>query len=196
MSGPQRIEWRHRRPRRALNNLGWYVAVAILGVACFWLLFGNEPGELDTGASNPLVMVPPVATVLAVLGALALLVPVVRQPVVAADHYALLVRTGVGRTLALPWAQIAEIAIVIVGHERHLLVRCRAGVDLHGGSPGWLERGPLRRLTRNGEGCDVSGYDLAVPMRDFVGGVHAQLTALAAFAPDTVVFAGEASYGG
>jgi hypothetical protein len=194
MAGPQRIEWRRRRPQRALSNLGWYGAVAVLGVACVWLLFGHEPQELDTGVANPLAVVPAVVTVLAVLGAAVLLLPVARRPVVAADHYALLVRAGVGRTLALPWVRISEIAMIVVKHERYLLVRCRAAVDLPGERPGWWEQGPLRRLATAGAPCDVTRYDLAVPMRDFVGGVQAQMTALAAFAPDTVAFADQAHW--
>jgi hypothetical protein len=191
MGGPQRIEWRRRLPQRALSNLGWYGAVAALGVACVWLLFGGEPVRLDSGAANPLASVPSVVTALAAAGAAAMLVPVVRWPLVAADHYALLVRTGAWRTLALPWVAIAEISLLTLGHERYLLVRCRADPGLPGDRPGWLDRSALRALARRETERPVDSYDFAVPMRDFLGSVEAQFTALAAFAPDTVAFVGD-----
>ena len=191
MAGPRRIEWRRRWPQRAVSNFGWYGAVAALVVACVWLLFGGEPDRLDSGASNPLAVVPPSVTVAAVAGALVMVVPVLRWPLVAADHYALLVRTGAGRMLSLPWVSVAEISLVTVGHERYLLVRCRPDPDRPGDRPSRLDRAPLRALDRRARAGTTDGYDLAVPMRDFLGSVEAQVTALAAFAPDSVTFAGE-----
>lgn len=188
MTGSQRIEWRRCRPTRALSNLRWYAAVAVLGVACVWLLFGGEAGQLEGGGQNPLAAVPVVVTTMAVLGGAAMVVPIVVRPTVAADHYALLVRTGLGRRLALPWAQVAEVAVITVGHERHLLVRYAAGAGDTCARPGWVERAPLRRVLRPAAGGRWDRFDLAVPMRDFVGSVDSQLAALAAFAPDTVIF--------
>ncbi|MBT8228067.1 MAG: hypothetical protein HKP61_19125 [Dactylosporangium sp.] len=190
MAGPHRIEWRRRWPHRALSNFGWYSAVAVLIVACVWLLFGTETGQLDDGAANPLAPVPGIVTVLAAAGMLLMAVPVLVRPTVAADHYALLVRSGVARRLALPWARVEEIAMATVGHERYLLIRCRQRPDLPGDEPGWLERAPLRGLARRYPAGGWECFDLAVPTRDFVGGPQAQLTALAAFSPDTVTFTG------
>ena len=191
MTGSQRIEWRRRWPQQALSNFGWYGAVAVLGVACVWLLFGGESDQLESGAENPLSIVPPAVTVLAALGALVMAVPVLLRPEVAADHYALLVRSGPGRRLALPWAAVAEVAVVTEDHERYLLVRCAHDTGVPCDWPGWLEQAPLRRLRRTGSTGDWSHFDLAVPMRDFIGGGEAQLAALAAFAPDTVLIAGD-----
>ncbi len=210
MAGPQRIEWRRRSPRRALNNLCWYGVIAVLLLACFWLLFGNEPQQLDDGSANPLASLPRVLTVVAAAGALVMVVPVLRQPMVAASHYALVVRPGWGRTLSLPWAGIAEIAVVSTGYGRYLVIRSRPGPGHPGARPGWLDQAALRRLRRararrdaprpghagrdatswQGRG-QAAGYDLAVPLAGFVGGVQAQLGSLAAFAPDTVAVVSE-----
>lgn len=190
MASPQRIEWRRRPPRRGLSNLGWYGVIAVLAVACVWLLFGDEPRRADGGDDNPLAALPLITTALSAAGAVAMAVPVLRRPVVAANHYALLVRPGSIRLLALPWAGIEEIRVARAGHERYLVVRQRMGPSVAGASPGWFDQGPLRRLRRAGGGASRlwTGYDVAVPMRDFVGGAAAALAALAAFAPDTVAF--------
>lgn len=190
MAGPERIEWRRRSPQRVLSNFGWYGAVSVLVVACVWLLFGRESRSASGGAENPLAALPALVTVLAAVGALVMMLPVLRRPLVAANHYALLVRPGFGRTLALPWAGISEVAIVTVDHGRYLLVRRRAGLSLAGARPGWADQGPLRRLRRLRPDTSWSGYDLAVPMVEFTGGLRAQVAALAAFAPDTVAFVG------
>lgn len=188
MAGPRRIEWRRRSPQRALSNLGWYGVIAVLVVACIWLLFGNEPRTLDGGGDNPLALLPTLVTALGMAGAAVMVVPVLRRPVVAANHYALLVRPGAGRTLALPWVGIAEIAVAVSGHRRYLLVRRHRGMDLRGAQPGWLDQAVLRRLQRGAPDARWAEYDLAVPMDVFVGGVQAQLSGLAAYAPDTVAF--------
>lgn len=192
MTGSQRIEWRSRSPRRALSNLRWYGAVAVVLLACVWLLFGSEPETLNDGSVNPLASIPVVVTLLSVAGAAGMMVPVVRRPTVAANHYALVVRAGLGRTLTLPWAAVAEIAITAASPagERFLLVRLLRDAPAPVTEPGWLDRAPLRRLLRTPAGGEWAGYDLAVGMRDFAGDVQAQFGALAAFAPDTVAFVG------
>ncbi|MBN1171629.1 MAG: hypothetical protein JXA67_05605 [Micromonosporaceae bacterium] len=188
MAGPQRIEWRRRWPRRALGNLQWYGVVACSLVACTWLLFGGESTQLETGGDNLLAQVPPAVTVLAAVGAVVMAIPVVARPAIAADHDVLLVRTGFGRTLSLPWACVDEVAVVAVGHSRYLLLRCTRSSGVSGDEPGWLEQVPLRGLTKHDPSRDWGKYDLAVPMQDFVGAISAQVAALAAFAPDTVTF--------
>lgn len=190
MAGSQRIEWRRRSPQRALSNLRWYGVIAVLMVACVWLLFGSEPATLNDGAENPLASVPAAVTLLLAAGALVMLVPAVRRPTVAANHYALLVRPGLGRTLTLPWVAVAEVAIAAPTGmaERFLLVRLRRDCTPSLTWPNWLDQAPLRRLQRGRMSGAWAGYDLAVGMRDFAGDGQAQLGALAAFAPDTVAF--------
>lgn len=202
MAGPQPIEWRRRPPFRDLGNFGWYGVIAVLAVACVWLLFGDEPAVLDGGGTNPLVELPQVVTVLAAAGAVPMMMPVLRRPVVAANDQALVVRPGALRTLDLPWAAVAEVSVRTVGHERFLLIRLRTGAGVPGPRPSWIDQGALRRLRRTdvqpatrhnrvGRYDRWATFDLAVPMVDFVGGAQAGLVALAAFAPDTVVFSTE-----
>lgn len=200
MVGPQPIEWRRRPPLRDLSNFGWYGVIAVLAVACVWLLFGDEPAVLDGGATNPLVDLPLVVTVLAALGAVPMVTAVFRRPIVAANQHALVVRPGVFRTLSIPWLAIAEISVGTVGHERFLLIRRRPGISVPGARPHWLDQAALRRwrkaeaaLGSQRQGANRSDrwadFELAVPMADFAGSAQAGLTALAAFAPDTVLFA-------
>lgn len=132
-----------------------------------------------------LIYVPPMVTILVAFGAVGMAVPLLCRPRVVADRDALFVKTGLGRTLALPWSSIVEVMVVYVRHDRYLLLR---RIDDVSDGPGWLERMPLRDLARRQPAQDWTRYDLAVPLEDFVGGIHAQLTALAAFAPDTVAF--------
>jgi hypothetical protein len=189
MAGPEGIEWRRAFPSRAVTALLWYglLAGGVLGLA--WVLFGNEPAQLDDGAANPLAVVLPVAVALAVVGYGPLVLAFARRPLVAANHYALTVRPGMVRTLVLPWARIARVAVQRIGRERYLLVGCRQSLDALGDRPTWLDQGVLRavmRVSRAGRAL-AGAYDLAVRMRDFVGEPSAQLATLAAFAPDHVL---------
>jgi hypothetical protein len=188
MAGPERIEWRRSLPSARLTGLTWYAFGAALALGLVWLLFGGEPAQLDTGQSNPLALALPIATALAVLGALPLSLPVLRRPLVAASHYALTVRPGWWRTLVLPWAKVAGVAAYRVGGEPYLLVRCRRSLDPRRDLPGRLDQVVLRVAMRRRRRGDppVGDYDLAVCMGDFVGGSSALLATLVAFAPDHV----------
>jgi hypothetical protein len=111
------------------------------------------------------------------------------------------------RVLVLPWADIAEVAARTVRDEPILLLRlgtwpaaARAArgarsshrSDRHARAmrPGWWDRTVLRAVRRSVRGPDraLRGYDLAVRLDDFAGRPDGQLTTLAAFAPDHVVF--------
>ena len=193
MAGPEGIEWRRWVPSVRLARLTWYGFAAALALGLVWLLFGDEPTELDTGQANPLAYVLPVAIALAVLGAVPFALPVLRRPRVAANHYALTVRPGWWRTLVLPWAEVAGVAAFDIGGEPYLLVRCRRSLDPRPDLPRWLDQLVLHAAMRNRRRVDppVDDYDLAVRMDDFVGGSAALLAALAAFAPDHVAVASD-----
>jgi hypothetical protein len=191
MTDPERIEWRRSFPSHALVLVGWYAVVAGLGVGVVWLLFGSEPSHLDNGESNPLAVIPPVSVIVAGLGALPFVLAVVRRPSLTANHYALQVRPTWLRTLVLPWARIAQVAAYRIDGEPYLLVRCGTALDRLGDRPGWVDRAVLRAADRAADTDVVNGFDLAVRMRDFTGTPRAQLTALAAFAPDHVAMVGD-----
>jgi hypothetical protein len=188
MAGPERIEWRRSAPLASLAVLGWYLAVALLGLALVWVLFGNEPARLESGAVNPLALVPKLALGLALIGTVPFSVSVARRPVVAANHYALTVRPGASRILVLPWAKLAAVAAYRVAGEPYLLVRCDKPRDDLGDHPGWFDQAVLRAALRGSQVSDrpVTEFDLAVRLRDFVGEPNALLATLAAFAPDRV----------
>jgi hypothetical protein len=158
-----------------------------MALAPAWLLFGSEPQVTKQGAVNPFSLVVPL---LAALFAVLITVQVVaigRRPVVAVDHYALFARPGVGRTLVLPWAQIAELATIEVDDEPLLLVRCLPQRNRSADWPRWSDQARLRSARRTAS--VVSAYDLAVPMGDFVGTPGNLLGTLAMWAPDHVAIA-------
>jgi hypothetical protein len=185
MAGPERIEWRRSPPSRALGALAWYAAGAAFPVGVVFLLFGGEPAQLGAGVPNPVARVPTWAVVLAGLGAVPFLLAVLRRPLVAANHYALTVRPGSVRTLVLPWARVAEVTVARVAGEEYLLVRCGTPLDPLGNRPQWLDQAVLRHAARDDLRVGQR-FDLAVRLRDFVGGTDGQIAALAAFAPDHV----------
>ncbi len=192
MAGPDRIEWRRAFPSRAVTAFVWYAVLAGAVVGFSMLLFGDEPALLDDGSPNPLAAVPPVVLVLAAVGCLPFLLVIVRRPLVAANHYALTVRPGAARTLVLPWAHIAVVAVRRMGRETYLLVRCRQTLDALGDRPTWIDQSVLRTVLRTRAGQALAGeFDLAVRLRDFVGEPNAQLATLAAFAPDHVFIASD-----
>jgi len=192
MAGPDRIEWRRAFPSRALTAFVWYAVLAGAVVGLALLLFGDEPAQLDDGGPNPLAAVPPVVLVLAAIGCVPILLVILRRPLVAANHYALTVRPGAARTLVLPWAHIAVVAVRRVGRETYLLVRCRQTLDALGDHPTWIDQSVLRAVLRTRAGQALAGeFDLAVRLRDFVGEPNAQLATVAAFAPDHVFIASD-----
>jgi hypothetical protein len=154
-------------------------------LAVAFLLFGDEPDKLDTGATNPLAHIPLWTALAVLLGGVPFVLNVARRPRVAANHFALTVRPGYVRTLVLPWSRIAEVTTTDVSGERYLLVRIRAGADRVGNSPHWLDKCVLREMSREGS-RKAKRFDLAVRMRDFTPAAAGQMGALAAFAPDHV----------
>ncbi|GAA2604844.1 hypothetical protein GCM10010399_39870 [Dactylosporangium fulvum] len=188
MSGPERIEWRRSFPSRSLSTLAWYVVSAGLVVLLVRGLFADEPEVLDSGADNPLADVPMWTLALAVVGAVPVVLAVVRRPRVGANHFALTVRPGWVRTLVLPWSRVAGVAMVEVEGERYLVVRLRDSLDRTGTNPAWLDQDVVRELAKTGS-LPARSFDVAVRLRDFQGGPPGQLAALAAFAPDQVAIA-------
>jgi hypothetical protein len=202
VAGPERIEWRRGFPSRAVRRSSWYAVAAAFVLGLIWLLFGPEPDRLTSGAINVLALIPTIATTLACAGGVFVVLLALRRPRVAANHYALSVRPGACRSLVLPWAIVDRVAVVGTPKGRYLLVAlsrkaARAGRARRSGWAGpvtrWCDQRAMRRLARSGpRGRQVSaGYELAVPMSGFVGGPGALTAAVAAFAPDHVVLAGE-----
>lgn len=192
MAGPQAIEWRRSFPTRSLISLTWYVACAALVIVASAILFGDEPDSLDSGKPNPLAHILLWTVILAALGALPFILAVIRRPRVAANHYALTVRPGWIRSLVLPWARVAEVAVA----DDYLLVRCypaaeRPDLSSMGNSAHWVDRSVLRAIANQGSRIGRH-FDVAVRLRDFAAATdRAQLdvVALAAFAPDHVLIA-------
>jgi hypothetical protein len=180
-----RFEWRRRRPRRAAGRLGWsaFLAAFICGPA--WLIFSNEPARTDEGALNPLALVIPALVVFFGLLLVPYTLALIRRPVVGGDHYALVARPGVGRTMVLPWAQIGELAAIEIDEDLFLLVRCVPQLTRSGDWPRWWDQAHLRSAKRNA--AVASAYDLAVPMNDFEGTTDALLAELRRWAPHHVV---------
>lgn len=193
MAGPDRIEWRRAFPTHALAMLAWYGGLGGVALGLVLLLFGDEPAQLDNGEANPLAAIPPVAVLIALIGAAPLVVALFRRPVIAANHYALTVRPGALRTLVLPWSHITQVVVHQAGSEAYLLVGCRRALDALGDHPGWLDQGVLRSLQRGPrlERALAMDFDLGVRLRNFVGEPNAQLATLAAFAPDHVLIASD-----
>jgi hypothetical protein len=175
----EQIEWRRSFPRHQVRVLAGCAAGGALVVAAAWMFFGAEPARLNSGAVNPLAVVPQWTLGAAAAVVLAAAVPVLRRPVVAAGQRTLLVRPGAYRTLELPWATVAELAR---GGE-FLLIRLRPEGARR---PGFWDRAVLRSATRSYP--TAAGYDLAVRLRDFAGTPTAKMTALAAYAPEAVEF--------
>jgi hypothetical protein len=185
MIAGETIEWRGGFPRRAVRTLGGFAAAAALVVAVTWALFGNEPQTLNTGAANPLAVVPQWTLGVAAAVVCVSAVPVLRRPVVAASHGTLCVRPGAARTLDLPWTAIAEITGVDTRGGEFLLVRLRREAGPEGTiRPGYWDRGVLRAAVRSYPAA--ARYDLAVRLRDFAGAPAAKMAALAAYAPEAV----------
>jgi hypothetical protein len=179
-----RIEWRRGFPSRALRVMGACAAVGGFAVAAAWMLFGDEPATLNTGEANPLATVPQwtIAAAAAVVGLAA--VPVVRRPTVMASGTALTVRPGSYRTLLLPWATVAEITGINAHGEEFLLVRLCPGRDALGDHPRFWDQAVLRAAGRAYP--RAVEYDLAVRMGEFAGTGAGKVSALAAYAPETV----------
>jgi hypothetical protein len=163
----ERVEWQRRPPRRAAGRLGWTAFLGVFVCGPAWLIFSGEPGHTDDGAVNPLALVAPSLVLLFVLLLVPQVLALVRRPRVLADHYALEVRPGVGRTLVLPWAQLTELALVRIDEEPFLLVRCGPRSGRAADWPRFWDQGHLRSARRGN--AVATGYDLAVPLDDFLG---------------------------
>lgn len=183
MNTSAEVVWVPRPPIRTLLRIWWLLLCGAFVVAAADLLFGGEPARLMNGQLNPLSLaVPSLAGAFGVVIG-ASVVAAVRRPRVSADRDALRVRPGAGRTVVLPWDQIAEIAVVPVRRRAVMLVRC---LD-DGPRPRWWDQAVLRdaRQLRSMEPLD--DYDVAVNLNDFVGDPYALLESLETYAPDHVL---------
>ncbi|WP_433213089.1 hypothetical protein ACQP00_01310 [Dactylosporangium sp. CS-047395] len=171
-----------------MGTLAWYAVSATLAVLLIRALFGDEPETLDSGAHNPLADIPMWTAGLAAIGAVPVVLAVVRRPRVGANHFALTVRPGWVRTLVLPWSRVAEVAAIEAGGERFLAVRLRRNLDRTGNNPGWIDQNVLRELVKLDD-RQSRAVAVAVRLRDFGGTPDGQLASLAAFAPDQVQIA-------
>ena len=179
------LRWHRAFPFQAVRRLGWFAVAGTALTAAMWVMFGAEPDRLASGGANPLAAVPAASGLAMGLMAGPLLLALARRPVVAADHFALVIRPGVVRTLVLPWAQVAEIAGVPVRGRPVLLVRCTEQRHGPGDRPRWWDQAVLR-AARRGAGDHrgaVGAFHLAVRMDEFTGSPPDQLAALAAWAP-------------
>jgi hypothetical protein len=189
MAAADQLEWHRALPTRAIRRLGWSVTGGSATVVIAWVLFGAEPERLASGERNPLALVPMLTTVVVAALLVVLALPLVRRPLVAADHYALTARPGVLRTVVLPWAGLAEIAAVAVRGDPVLLVRCAGRRDRLGDRPRWCDQAVLRGTMRaaGSRRHAVAAFDLAVRMDEFHGTPSEQLAGLAVWAPRHVL---------
>ena len=190
MAGPVRVVLRRRFPFPVLYQASWYLLIAAVVDAALWGIFGPEPLR-PAGRLNPLALLPRAAVVVAACGLVPFAVALFRRPRLAADHYALTVRPGIGRQLILPWASIAEIACRRPdsdepGGDSFLLVRLvPTAADPLTDRPHWWDKAALRAARR--QYPSAAAFDLAIRHRRFAGPPRAQLAWLAAFAPPHVV---------
>lgn len=177
-------------PTRRISSLFLYAAVCAVVVGALAWLVRTEPATLDSGEANPVNALPGFLTVMASLGAVFFLMPLIRPPQLHVNHFGLRVRPGYGKTLLIPWSNVEELAAITVGTGKrgHSYLLLAADVYLgRGGSdrPGFTDRSVLREATRATEGL-VAGFDLAVRCADFEPDAQRLLASLASFAPGHV----------
>jgi hypothetical protein len=187
-----RVVWRRRRPRRAAGRLVWTLFVAVVVTAPLWLMFSGEPLQAADGALNPLALLGPGVAVIFLVGVLAQVTALVRRPLIEFDYFALTVRSGLARTLVLPWAQLTELVVLDLEGDEFLLIRCQPHRRGTGDRPRRLDQGALRSLRRRA--TFASGYDLAVPMDRFAGTTDGLLAEMATRAPAHVILARRAAF--
>jgi hypothetical protein len=194
MSVQERVEWRRGGRTRPIRWLIWYVVIAGILAAVAWVLFGAEPARLESGASNPLAAVPATYGVLAVIGLIPFVAEVARRPTMHADHYGVTVRPGAFRTLVLPWASLAEVAVFRVRDEQYFLFRCAIDRAVKGDRPRWCDQAVLRAAARADRSAGgkraIAAYDLALRGSDFRGDARRILAHMTAFAPAHVMVNG------
>ena len=177
-------------PSRRISSLALYALTCSTGIAALIGLVRTEPGTLDSGEPNPVAALPGFFTVMAVLGAVCSLVPLVRPPRLMVNHFGLRVRPSFGKSLLIPWSNVEELAAINVGSRRRGSAFLLLATDVYlgrGGSdrPGFLGRSGLREANRATEGL-VAGFDLAVRCKDFALEPQQLLARLASYAPGHV----------
>lgn len=177
-------------PTRRISSLALYALVCAGLVGALMALVHTEPSVLDSGEPNPVAELPEFFTVIALIGAVCFLVPLLRPPKLMVNHFGLRVRPGFGKALLIPWSNVEELAAIHVGSRRRGASYLLFAADVYlgrGGSdrPGFLGRSVLREANRATEGL-VAGFDLAVRCKDFALEPQQLLARLASYAPGHV----------
>ncbi|MGH3739255.1 MAG: hypothetical protein ACRDT6_27195, partial [Micromonosporaceae bacterium] len=187
--GAERVTLPRRFPSSAIGRIVGYLVVSGIVVAALWLLFGEEPRRLPNEMINPMAYLPHLAAVVSGIGLLPVIMAVFRRPLITVDSYSLTLRSGILRTLVLPWARISDVAVYKVtlqdDPEPLLLVRCVERHGKLGDTPRWWDQRVLRAAAKAAGGA-VGGYDMAVKFADFHGSYRDHLRAIGGFAPDRV----------
>ncbi|THV41552.1 hypothetical protein [Glycomyces buryatensis] len=177
-------------PARRISSLVLYALVCAAGIAALAWLVHTEPGTLDSGEANPVVALPGFFTVIALIGTVFFLAPLVRPPMLFVNHFGLRVRPSFGKVLLIPWSNVEELAAITVGSRRRGQSYLLLAADVYlgrGGSdrPGFIDRSVLREANRATEGL-VAGFDLAIRCKDFEPKPDQLLARLASYAPGHV----------
>jgi hypothetical protein len=171
-------------------SLASYIAVCTAGVGVLFWLVRTEPAVLDSGERNPVTALPGFFSVIALLGTVVFLIPLLRPPKLYVNHFGLRVRASFGKVLLIPWSNVEELAAITVGSRRRGSAYLLLATDVYlgrGGSdrPGFVDRSVLREANRATEGL-VAGFDLAVRCGDFKLEPAQLLARLASYAPGHV----------
>jgi hypothetical protein len=177
-------------PTRRISALVLYALGCAALVGALAALVRTEPSTLDSGEPNPVAALPGFFTLMAAIGAVCFLVPLVRPPRLMVNHFGLRVRPGFGKSLLIPWSNVEELAAIHVGSRRRGSSYLLFAADVYlgrGGSdrPGFIGRSVLREANRATEGL-VAGFDLALRCKDFQPEAQQLLAALASYAPGHV----------
>lgn len=177
-------------PTRRISSLVLYALVCAAGIVALIWLVHTEPATLNSGEDNPVVKLPGFFTVMAVLGALFFLVPLLRPPLLSVNHFGLRVRPSFGKVVLIPWSNVEELAAITVGSRRRGQSYLLLAADVYLGRgnsdrPGFIDRSVLREANRATEGL-VAGFDLAIRCGDFDPKPQQLLASLASYAPGHV----------
>ncbi|WP_025273051.1 hypothetical protein [Haloglycomyces albus] len=187
----RKTEWitiRRRTPLRRLSTLAAYSFAMVCVVLFTVWLTDTEPRHLDSQQTNPVTALPPFIMTLAAIGALFFLVPLLRRPLLQANHFGVKIRPSFTKTLVIPWSNIEEIAAITVSGGRRSVSYLLLATDTYlglGDRPRFSDRSVLREANRATEGL-VAGFDVAIRCEDFHPSPDKQLAQLASYAPGHV----------
>ena len=176
-------------------SLAASTVLAAVVVVVTWALFVTEPDLLSDGSPNPAAAAPTFVALMACVGVGIAVIPVVRPPQLAVNHFGLAVRPGAFRSVLLPWVHVEEVAAMSVPGRRrsdaYLFIACDAHIGRHSGDrPRFLDRAVLREANRVTEGRAVN-FDMALRLADFADPAPDLLRRVGRFAPRHVTVADE-----